>query len=631
MNFSFAAAWFWALLALPIIVFYLLKVRLRRVPVSTVMFWEQVIEEQQARSLWQQLRHWISLLMQLLLLALLVLALADPYFFWEVRQQRRVVLVVDNSASMQATDVRPTRLGRAKEMSHVVINRLRFRDEMAIITAGTQPRVVCGLTSHQRNLRAAIDGIIPSDGPTRVIEALELGRRLLASHPNGELVVLSDGGFETIAGRPALTDAQTNWIPLGTATKNVAITRFQVRRSLLDPLGYQVLVEVRNLSPDPVESRLELDLAENLVDVWPLKLAAGERWTRHIEQTSAVGGLLTARIRHEDPLPLDNVARAILPSRRRQPVVLVTSGNRFLQGVFTANPLVDLAVTPTPPSATKPGVVTVFHKTMPEQWPAGDVVVLQPESASPFWEVVGRLEHPLVAKQDRESALMANVHLDNVLLPEALKLKPTGTPTILASSEAGDPLYFAVTHPQGRVLVLTVNLDQGDLPLRTAFPILFSNALAWFEGSGGELRDAIAAGAQQQIRLPRDFQNSRSSSLARIELESPAGEKSLLPVIDHTVTIGPLETCGVWSIRLPPTETAPAAASISDVPETAVLSVACNLTDPQESDLRDRGHKPVAQPLATAGLTHPLWFYLTLLAWALMGGEWWMYQRRKIA
>ncbi len=631
MNFTAPSALLWALLALPILIFYILKVRLRRVPVSTVMFWEQVIEEQQARSIWQQLRHWISLLMQLLLLALLVLALSDPYFLWELRQQRRVVLIVDNSASMQATDVLPTRLGRAKVLSRDVIDRLRVRDEMAVVTAGSQPRVICGLTSHHRTLQTAVEGIGATDGPTRVIEALELGRRLLADHPNGQLVVLSDGGFDKIEGRPSLADPQAVWILLGMAGNNVAITRFQVRRSLLDPLGYQVLIEVRNLSRDPVESRLELDLADKLVDVWPLKLAAGERWTRHIEQTSADGGLLTARIRHDDSLPLDNLARAILPSRRRQPVVLVTAGNRFLQGVFTANPLVDLTISPTLPESVKPGTVIVLHKTLPEMLPAGDVIILQPEAASPFWEVAGQLENPLVAKQDRDSPLMANVRLDNVLLPAALKLAPTGTPTILASSEAGDPLYFAVTHPLGRVLVLTVNLDQGDLPLRTAFPILFSNALAWFEGSGGELREAIAAGSQQQIQLPRELQKTKVSSLRQIQLESPAGVKTMLPVIDNAVTIGPLETCGVWALSSPASESTPIATAIPDEAKAPVLSLACNLTDPQESDLRDRGLPAAVQPLATAGLAHPLWFYLTLLAWILMGTEWWMYQRRKIA
>ena len=115
---------------------------------------------------------------QILLLLLLVFALTEPFFTWEILQARRLILVVDNSASMRATDVTPTRLDAAKELGKQAITGLRFRDEMAIIAAGTQPQVVCGLTGHERTLQTALAGIAPSDGPTKVPEAIALGKRL---------------------------------------------------------------------------------------------------------------------------------------------------------------------------------------------------------------------------------------------------------------------------------------------------------------------------------------------------------------------------------------------------------------------------------------------------------------------
>src|SRR5688572_22799691 len=159
MNLANPTALFWAALAVPIVVFYILKIRLRRVPVSTVLFWRQIFEEKKPRSLWERLRHLVSLLVQLALLALLVGALAEPFFRWEAAAARRVVLVVDNSASMNATDAAPTRLDRAKVLGQQVIAGLRHRDEMAVVAAGTQPQVVCGLTGHQRTLRDALDAL----------------------------------------------------------------------------------------------------------------------------------------------------------------------------------------------------------------------------------------------------------------------------------------------------------------------------------------------------------------------------------------------------------------------------------------------------------------------------------------
>ena len=57
MSFANPAALLWAALAIPIVIFYILKLRLRRVPVSTVIFWRQIFEEKKPRSLWQRLRH----------------------------------------------------------------------------------------------------------------------------------------------------------------------------------------------------------------------------------------------------------------------------------------------------------------------------------------------------------------------------------------------------------------------------------------------------------------------------------------------------------------------------------------------------------------------------------------------
>src|SRR5262245_6150013 len=178
MSLANPTALFWLLLAIPVVVFYILKIRLKRVPVSTVIFWRQIFDEKKPRTLWQRLRHLVSLLCQIALLAILVAALTEPFFAWEANTARRVILVIDNSASMNAADGDSTRLARAKEQAREVVKGLRHRDEMAVVAAGTQPRVACGLTGHQRTLRDAVDAIEATDGPTRLAEAIALARRL---------------------------------------------------------------------------------------------------------------------------------------------------------------------------------------------------------------------------------------------------------------------------------------------------------------------------------------------------------------------------------------------------------------------------------------------------------------------
>ena len=183
MQLTHPSALLWLLLALPLIALYLLKVRRRRVPVSTILFWDQVFGDRRPRALWQRLRHPLSLLLQLLLLLLLTLALADPRFTWQSLQGRQLVLVLDNSASMQATDVAPNRWSWAVHQARQLIRGLGPQDQVAIVSAGNVPRVEVGLTDHPRTLLQSLDRISLTDGPTRVTEAVQLAQRLLHGKP----------------------------------------------------------------------------------------------------------------------------------------------------------------------------------------------------------------------------------------------------------------------------------------------------------------------------------------------------------------------------------------------------------------------------------------------------------------
>jgi hypothetical protein len=635
MSLANPAALAWLALAVPVVIFYILKIRLRRVPVSTVLFWRQIFDEKKPRSLWQRLRHLVSLAVQLALLLLLAGALAEPFFSWEALSARRVILVLDNSASMSATDVAPTRLARAKEEARQVIDGLRFRDEMAIVAAGTQPRVVCGLTGHHKTLREALDGIPPSDGPTPLAEAVAVARRLATDAEAGgrqcPIVVITDGCAERAA--ELASGENMRFITVGGRAPNVGITRFQVRRSTLDPVGYEILIEVTNQSDEPTgDFRLAITLNGNPVDVKPLKLEPGAKWSEVIESTTADGGPLVAELvvkgekgdqPYPDALTADNRAVAVLPKREPMPVHLHSpTGNLFLQKVLEAHPLVRLTTSREMPKQLPAAAVTVFHREVPSKLPAGEVLVVDPAGDCDLWKVGDKLQNPIVTQQDKDSPLLSHVRLDNVLMPEARKLAFTpaaGKPQVLAGAVSGDPLIALIHRPEGKVVVLTVNLDQSELPFRTAFPILAMNTLGFFSGSQGELREALAAGATAEVVLP-----PTAAGVNEFVLWAPDGSARKLPPGGSRVTVGPFDRCGVWAVK-------------PDAPDAApVAEFAVNLMNKAESDLRPPEGLSAAPTAAQAGLVsgffgRPVWWYLTGLAWALAATEWYLYQRRWIS
>ncbi|HEX5272977.1 MAG TPA: VWA domain-containing protein, partial [Gemmataceae bacterium] len=179
MSLAHPAALFWLALAAPLVALYLLRVRLRRADVASLLFWAQVFPQSRRTALWGRLQHVGSLLVQLLLLVLLALAMAEPVLPGEAPAAGHVVVLLDHSASMSARDGEGTRLDRARAEARGVLAGLRAGDEAALVTCGAEARVACGLTPHRRALGRALDAVRADDGPGNVPEALALARRLL--------------------------------------------------------------------------------------------------------------------------------------------------------------------------------------------------------------------------------------------------------------------------------------------------------------------------------------------------------------------------------------------------------------------------------------------------------------------
>ncbi len=630
MTFTNPTAFWGLLIAIPVIICYLLKVRMRRIPVSTVMFWEQVFEEKNPRSLWQQLRHVVSLIAQLIFLIVVVLALADPISLADVQAKRRIVLVIDNSASMQVIHDGRSRLDAAKARAESLIHGMKPQDEMAIIAVNSNAHVVTGLTRHQQTLQKSVTSVASTDGSTAVGEAIQLGRRLLADHQHGEIVVLTDRDPVTLSGFSE--DSRLRLETTGAPVDNVAITKFQVRKTFTDSLGYEVLIEVANFSDQPVDVDVEFSLGGKLQDVVSLQLDAMEVWSDVLPNTSTVGGVLSARLdiaaKHRNQLSVDDNAYAVLPRRERIPITLVTTGNWFLQHVLSANDLVDLTITENIPADFQGEEILVLHRDVPETIPAGRVLVVQPSTDSDLWRLDGSLQQPLAGNQDKKNPLLRHVRLTNVLMPQAVRLQPIAEHERLIDAVSGDPLYLRFPRDSGDVVVLCVDLDQSDLPLRTAFPIMLTNLVSWFAGVQDDHVKSMSAGTLSTMTLPGDIAQTLHKTSGTMLLMSPSKTSHKLTFTGATASVGPLNEVGVYSL-MPPNDELDRDLN-KDFSEP--VSLACNLTNAGESNLQLMATSEDKSGVANAELGgRPLWFYLIFVAFAFSLTEWALFHRRSIA
>ncbi|MGB7840020.1 MAG: BatA domain-containing protein, partial [Terrimicrobiaceae bacterium] len=137
MNFLFPAAFFLSALSLVIVALYLRRPRRRSLEVSTLLFWRRVFERQPHRRFLGRLRNPLSLLLQLLIFLLLLLALARPQEA-SPRGRRSTVIVLDARARMQAPGVFRDALLAAQD----IVSRLAPNDEVAILALEGPPTIV---------------------------------------------------------------------------------------------------------------------------------------------------------------------------------------------------------------------------------------------------------------------------------------------------------------------------------------------------------------------------------------------------------------------------------------------------------------------------------------------------------
>src|SRR3954467_2622892 len=123
IGFAFAAA-------IPVvIVFYLLKRKRVIKLVSSTLLWQKFLADTQANAPFQKLRHNWLLVLQLLLLALVILALSRPYFLGHSASSAMRVIILDASASMQSTDESPSRFEKARVEALKWVDSLHDEDQ----------------------------------------------------------------------------------------------------------------------------------------------------------------------------------------------------------------------------------------------------------------------------------------------------------------------------------------------------------------------------------------------------------------------------------------------------------------------------------------------------------------------
>ena len=177
MSFLVPAALGFLALVPVIVLFYILRARHQQQRVPSTSFWRQITSDLEGRPSRRIPLLSLLLLLQILVVAALALALARPAVVGGERAH--LILVLDAAASMQATDVAPSRFEEAKRQARALVDGLKAGDGVTLIRAARSPSILDTSTEPERSsLLNALAAATPSSGASDMVSAIALASSL---------------------------------------------------------------------------------------------------------------------------------------------------------------------------------------------------------------------------------------------------------------------------------------------------------------------------------------------------------------------------------------------------------------------------------------------------------------------
>ena len=534
-----------ALLALAggIVLLYFLRARSRRVEVPVLFLWEGLRSDPRSRAARLRRRIEPLLLVQLLVLALMTFALAQPALRGLRPHLSGMAIVLDASASMRTrTESEKTRYDLAREGGLALLDEFPSTP-VTILQLSRASKVLVPLTEDHDEARQALGGSQPTwygDGTAEVLQGLLASQGGLAAFER--VVLLTDRPVD-----PPLPGVEQVIFDGG---ENVAITAFTVREDN-DGGGSTAFVKIRNDSGVYQERVVRISDGAHSVMLSAL-LPPGDAQGYALPFPGSRGPSFTATLGPEDAFAVDD-NRTFTPHRGlERRVRWIGEPNRYLQAALAAaSPIITLV----PADDPDPVDLTVAYNAQLPAETSGNILLVHAGLES-LITIGDEVQAGKLTVADPNDPLLVGVDplgfrvrtTPQVTLPEA------GT-IVLA---LGDVAFLYRLEEEDRNIVLVApDLLRSNLPLTVDFPLLVRNVLETFS----PLPAAIIY-AWSIVGEPIQLDGYGTV----VELEDPSGRKlalssgadSFIPQVPGIYTLRTERGTHPLAVNVDPAESEPA-------------------------------------------------------------------------
>src|SRR5579875_329458 len=614
MNLLVPAALAFSIIIPIILLLYFMRPKRQERVVGSTLLWQQALQDLQASRPWQRLRITPLLLLQLLAAIFIVLVLARPAVFSSSPISGDTIIILQASASMQATDVAPNRFQAAKNQISDLIDGLGPNDRVSLITMARTPQVLIANSSDQSQLQAALRRAVVTNQDADLEQALSLATSLAAGNNNTRVLIVGDGHVLP-PDQQLQVPFPVEYLRIGTDAPNVALLALAsrvVNGSLV------ALAQVANYSHTQRSVPVELYADGRLVSVQTITLAPGASGSLQWGPLPPATQLLHAQIISQDAMSVDHQAWAIAGGPMRGRVLLVTNGNKFLETALGLLCNVDLFET-TPAKYVDTGTfdLTIFDGFVPHALPSGDIFFINPPTGSYLFGKSGQeVDVSQISAGNDSQDILQNIDLSDIhVLRYSHELAPASwaQPIITANQT---PLLIAGENQNRRIAALGFDLHDSDFALQPDFPIFVYNLVNWF------LPPPVGNDGQVSPDTPVTVQTWPGADQVTI---TPPGSNARPVIVGPPFPVEPFDktnTTGIYQV----------AQRVRGQERYGAFVV--NLFDPLQSRLAPASTLPISGSTSftsggsnTQHVLREIWPWIAALLLLVLCAEWWLFSR----
>lgn len=654
----------WLILGLvPPLIFLLYFLKLRRVPleVPSTYLWTKTVEDMHVNSLWQKLRKNLLLFLQLLAVLLLMLSCLRPGCDGEKLAGERFIFVIDQSASMSATDTEKgtTRLEEAKRQVYALIDQMKSSDNAMIISFSDNSIPVQSYTASKGILKSKVKSIKQTQRSSDINEALLAASGLanpgrtsdrasetdvqVAEAMPATIYIFSDGAVKEVP-RFSLGNLTPEYRPIGSQLAepppNIGITSFAINDQLEGNGQVQVFAKIYNSGLEDQTVGLSLYVGDELADARQVIVGGVGSLPINFDLSNFLPGLESAEkirleIDEKDFYMQDNSAYCVLNPPKQANVLVVTDSNEYLEYAMTTKAVSKLANVEfedrdflkdnTYKERATLGLydLVIFDQCFPETMPLCNTVFFGDLPPGGRWEVVKKVETAPIIDSSTSDPLMYDVNMGNVnVLASNVLEGPQGSIPLIESSQ-GTIMMVGPREGFEDLVVgfsLVVYADDGDININTdwpkspSFPFFVQNIVYHLAGAS-RLNASRNISPGQSVKLKLAIPDDE------IEVTAPNGTKTTVKSrADSSFVFGQSDKTGIYSVG-------------TKTDEDPQQLFAVNLLDGLESNLQVReelnlGYEKVEATISSIPARKEFWTWIVLLVLIIITIEWYIYNRR---